>query len=177
MPIRLFFLFLDVYPNHFLHLEVNYGEGGKNMLFDNNDFNYEIGFFKIPGSDFNKEERTDKFLPAEEGFLRGNLMKDEYIPYKNLTYYKLKAETERETLLLKLMSYTFAIVDLNLYLDLHPEDQNAFHLFQKYVAEKNKVEESYIEKYGPITVTETEKSFNWIENPWPWDKKGGTKYV
>ena len=148
------------------------------MLFDNTDFNYELGFFQIPGSDFNKEMREDKFLSAEEGFLRGNLMKDEYVPYKNLTYFKLKPETERESLLLKLMMYAFAIVDLNLYLDLHPEDTNAYALFRKYVKERCDVEEMFTEKYGPITVTETKgNSFHWIQNPWPWDKTGGTKYV
>ena len=83
------------------------------MLFDNNDFDYEIGFFKIPGSDFKNETRMDKFLNPEEGFLRGNLMKDEYEPYKNLTYFKLKPENERETLLFKIMTYDFAINDLN----------------------------------------------------------------
>ncbi len=148
------------------------------MLFDNTDFNYEIGFFKIPGSDFSKEMRTDKFLTPEEGFLRGNLFRDEYKPYKNLTYYKLKGENERETMLLKLMAYAFAIVDLNLYLDLHPEDQNAFMLFKKYTKEKCDVEGSYTEKYGPLIVTDTTgNTFNWIKNPWPWDKTGGTKYV
>ncbi len=148
------------------------------MLFDNTDFNYEVSFFKIPGSDFSNETRTEKFLPAKEGFLRGNLMKDEYVPYKNLTYFKLKPENEREALLLKLMANTFAIIDLNLYLDLHPEDLNAFDLFKKYEKEKQEVENVYIEKYGPVLVTETTGStFNWIDNPWPWDKTGGTKYV
>ena len=148
------------------------------MLFDNTDFNYEIGFFKIPGSDFSKETRADKFLTPEEGFLRGNLFKEEYVPYKNLTYFKLKGENERESLLLKLMAYSFAINDLNLYLDLHPEDQTAYNLFKKYAKEKDNVEEMYTEKYGPLHLIETQgQDFNWIKNPWPWDKTGGTKYV
>ncbi len=148
------------------------------MLFDNSDFDYEISFFKIPGSDFNKEIREEKFLSPEEGFLRGNLMKDEYEPYKKLTYFKLTPKNEQEAKLFNLMAYSFAINDLNLYLDLHPEDQNAYELFKKYVKEKNKLEEAYSEKYGPMTITETQGSkYNWIKNPWPWDNTGGSMYV
>ncbi len=148
------------------------------MLFDNTDFNYEISLFKIPGSDFSQEVRMDKFLSPEEGFLKGNLMRDEYAPYKNYTYFKLKPETEKESLLLKLMAYSFALNDLNLYLDLNPEDRNTYELFQKYAKEKNNLESMYAEKYGPMTITETQgEMFNWVKNPWPWDKTGGSKYV
>ena len=85
------------------------------MLFDNTDFDYAISFLSIPGSDFTKETRVDKFLTPEEGFLKGNLEKNEYVPYKNYTYFKLQPETEKENLLFKLMAYSFAINDLNLY--------------------------------------------------------------
>ena len=148
------------------------------MLFDNTDFNYEISFLKIPESDFNKEIRDSKFLSPEEGFLKGNLMKDEYVPYKNLTYCKLTPQNEQEALLLKLMAYSFAINDLNLYLDLNPKDQSTYELFKKYVKEKNRLEEMYSEKYGPMTITETQgSSYNWIKDPWPWDNTGGSMYV
>ncbi len=148
------------------------------MLFDNTDFDYEISFLKIPGSDFNKEIRDSKFLSPEEGFLKGNLMKDEYVPYKNLTYCKLTPQNEQEALLLKLMAYSFAINDLNLYLDLNPKDQSTYELFKKYVKEKNRLEEMYSEKYGPMTITETQgSSYNWIMDPWPWDNTGGSMYV
>lgn len=150
----------------------------RKMLFDNPDFDYEISFFKIPGSDFNKEIREEKFLSPEGGFLRGNLMKDEYVPYKNLTYFKLSPQNEQEALLFRLMAYSFAINDLNLYLDLNPEDQKTYELFKKYVKEKNRIEEVYSEKYGPMTVTETQSAnYTWQKNPWPWDNKGGSMYV
>ncbi len=148
------------------------------MLFDHTDFNYEMGFFKIPGSDFNKEIRKDKFWSPEEGFLRGNLTKNEYVPYKNLTYFKLEPQDEQESLLYNLMAYSFAINDLNLYLDLHPEDETTYELFKKYVKEKNSLEDLYSEKYGPMTVTETQSTkYSWLKNPWPWDNSGGSMYV
>ena len=148
------------------------------MLFDNTDFNFDIGFFKIPGSDFNVETRTDKFLTPEEGFMRGNLEKGSFIPYKKYTYFELKAENEQERMLLGLMALSFAINDLNLYLDLHPEDMENFQLFKKYANELNDLELDYVKKYGPIVVNETDgEMFNWVKNPWPWDDKGGSMYV
>ena len=51
------------------------------MLFDGNDFNV-ISFMEIPGSDFNR-----KITTVKEGFMRGNMFNNEYIPYKN---YKVK---------------------------------------------------------------------------------------
>ena len=36
----------------------------------------------------------------------------------------------------------------------------------------------YSEKYGPMTITETQgSSYNWIMDPWPWDNTGGSMYV
>lgn len=148
------------------------------MLFDTTDFNYEISLFQIPGSDFSTLQRIDRFVTPEEGFLRGNMMREEYAPYKKYTYFKLKPETEKEQLLFQLMAYSFAINDFNLYLDLHPDDGEAYQLFKKYVNEKNELEVRYVERFGPICVTETQgTNFNWIMDPWPWEKMGGSKYV
>ena len=148
------------------------------MLYDNTDFNYEVSLFKIPGSDFKMEVRDDKFLSPEEGFMRGNLEKGTFIPYKQYTYYKLKAENEQERMLLRLMALSFAINDLNLYLDLHPEDMANFEQFKKYARELDDLELNYVKKYGPIVVCESDgATFNWVKNPWPWDNKGGSMYV
>ncbi len=148
------------------------------MLFDNTDFNYEIGLFKIPGTDFKMEKQDDKFLSPEEAFLRGNIEKNTYVPYKQYTYFKLKPENEQESMLLKIMAYTFAINELNLYLDLHPEETKTFEKFKNYITELNELETTYTNKYGPLTINQTNKAnFNWLNNPWPWDKKGGSMYV
>ena len=84
------------------------------MLYDNTDFNYEVSLFKIPGSDF-KFENSSKFLEPEEGFMRGNLEKDTFVPYKQYTYFQLKAENEQEKMLLKLMALSFAINEMVLW--------------------------------------------------------------
>ena len=69
------------------------------------------------------------------GLAKGNLFKNEYLPYKNYQYPQLNANNQKEELILNLSAYSFAITDLNLYLDLHPDDQMKYELLQKYVHE------------------------------------------
>ncbi|MDE5539322.1 MAG: spore coat protein CotJB [Bacilli bacterium] len=76
------------------------------------------------------------------------------------------------------MAYSFAINDLNLYLDLHPDDKEMFETFKKYVKEKEKLCKEYEKNYGPLEITDTTGSkYNWIDSPWPWDNIGGSMYV
>ena len=40
-------------------------------------------------------------------------------------------------------------------------------------------EMEYVKCYGPLEVMDSESlsKFEWINNPWPWENTGGTKYV
>lgn len=146
------------------------------MLFNNEDFDFS--FFEIPGNDFKLEINQNEFLEPSEGFQKGNMFRNEYVPYKNYTYLKLVPSDEREMLLMKVMEYSFAINDLNLYLDLNPEDMEAYRLFQKYVEEEKACKKIFNEKYGPLVVTDDNyPNFEWSANPWPWDSLGGNMYV
>ncbi len=144
------------------------------MLFEDNMFDVNLSLF-MPDVDFS---RDNKILEPMEGFLRGNMFKDEYVPYKNLTYFKLNTISEKEKMLYKVMALSFAINDLNLYLDLHPDKKDVFDLFKKYSQEKEKLCNEYEKLYGPLEVTgATGSKFDWIDSPWPWENKGGSMYV
>ena len=144
------------------------------MLFEDNDFDINMALF-VPDLNIN---RNTNILSPMEGFLRGNMFRDLYEPYKNLTYFKLNPKNEKEKKLYEIMALTFAITDLNLYLDLHPDNKEVFELFKKYVKEKDELCESYVKTYGPLEINETLGSkFNWINSPWPWDNEGGSMYV
>ena len=144
------------------------------MLFEDNDFDINMAFF-IPDVDFN---RTLNVVSPMEGFLRGNMFKDEYEPYKNLTYFKLNPSNDKERLLYQVMAYSFAINDLNLYLDLHPDNKGMLDLFKKYVKEEKELCNEYVNKYGPLEVNEVKgQKFDWINSPWPWETRGGSMYV
>ena len=144
------------------------------MLFEDNDFDINMAFF-IPDVDFS---RTLNVVSPMEGFLRGNMFKDEYEPYKNLTYFKLSPSNDKERLLYQVMAYSFAINDLNLYLDLHPDNKGMLDLFKKYVKEEKELCKEYVNKYGPLEVNEVMgQKFDWISSPWPWETRGGSMYV
>ena len=144
------------------------------MLFEDNDFDINMAFF-IPDVDFS---RTLNVVSPMEGFLRGNMFKDEYEPYKNLTYFKLSPSNDKERLLYQVMAYSFAINDLNLYLDLHPDNKGMLDLFKKYVKEEKELCKEYVNKYGPLEVNEVMgQKFDWINSPWPWETRGGIMYV
>ena len=114
--------------------------------------------------------RSNTLYSYEEGFNKGNLFKDIYSKYKNYVY-KLNVSSEKDKLLLDIQTHTFALKDLNLYLDTHPEDQSMLGEFNKI---KNKLEDlknRYENKYGPLCLNNvnSNKDFTWINNPWPWD--------
>ena len=144
------------------------------MLFEDDNFDINMSLF-MPDISFN---RDNNLVDVEEGFLRGNMFKNEYVPYKNLTYLKLNPQTEKEKLLYRIMALSFAINDLNLYLDLHPEDKEVFDKFKNYIEEKKDLSKEYQKVYGPLTLTKTLGSkYNWLDNPWPWDNMEGGMYV
>ena len=144
------------------------------MLFEDNDFDINMAFF-IPDVNFS---RTDNVLSPMDGFLRGNMFQDEYEPYKNLTYFKLNPSNDKERLLYQVMAYSFAINDLNLYLDLHPDNKGMLDLFKKYVKEEKELCNEYVNKYGSLEVNEVKgQKFDWINSPWPWETRGGSMYV
>lgn len=145
------------------------------MLFEDNIGFITYDFYK------NMEQSKDdnKLVSKEEGLLRGNMFKDEYEPYKNYSYSKIMASTKREELLLDIIELSFAIVDLNLYLDLHPNDEKLLKKFKSLVEKSCQKEMEYVSLYGPLELIDVESSdkFDWIKDPWPWENTGGTKYV
>ena len=60
---------------------------------------------------------------------------------------------------------------MNLYLDVHPEDQNMIRLFNQYRSMANEAIDRYEQKYGPLTVDTQSNSdiFSWVAYSWPWE--------
>lgn len=111
----------------------------------------------------------------EEGYNNGNLFADLYVGYKNYQPVKLQAKNEKEALFLELSRYAFAAHELNLYLDLHPEDVTMLALFNDYRTRAKQLMMEYEKKYGPLTVSSEDlsNSFSWEKDKWPWE--GGNR--
>jgi spore coat protein JB len=150
------------------------------MFFENNNYDFDV--LSLAGFDLKENPKyydySNPLVDSKEGFLRGNMFRSEYIPYKDMPCKKLNPTCKRDALLYKIMEMDFAINDLNLYLDLHPEDEMVYEKFKKYAKECMLLKDEYAKTYGPLTLQETTgKTYNWINNPWPWDNDGGSMYV
>jgi spore coat protein JB len=80
------------------------------------------------------------------------------------------------TALSELQALEFVLTELALYLDTHPDDQEAFALFQQYTALEEEARASYEQMYGPLTHMGAAKGdrYTWLEGTWPWHyEKGG----
>ena len=94
------------------------------------------------------------------------------MPYKNYRPQRIKINNEKEELLTSIGEYSFASHELNLYLDVNPNDQKALNLFNQYRRQTNELIEKYERKYGPINVSSTENknvAFAWEASMWPWE--------
>ena len=108
----------------------------------------------------------------EEAIIRGNLFKDLYKEYKNYKPRKPQLRTDQERKLFEIQSLCFASHELNLYLDLHPEDQSMLRLMNDYIIKKDQLVKEYENKYGPLTLNNTSNQtiFTWVNNTWPWEE-------
>lgn len=76
----------------------------------------------------------------------------------------------REILLKKLSSYAFAVHELKLFLDTHPNDSETLKKIQEYEPKAKELKAEYEEKYGPINRKTDNTSFwSWVNDPWPWE--------
>ena len=109
-----------------------------------------------------------------DGFNKGNMFPNLYNQYKNYKPVELKANNEREQILLDLSRVAFAAHELNLYLDLNPNDESMLTLFNDYRREANALMKQYESKYGPLNIKSDslEKGpFAWVNNMWPWEDR------
>ena len=85
----------------------------------------------------------------------------------------VNTNSERTRLLLKIYQYDFAIDEIVLFLDTHPNDKNALNDYNRFIKERNEIVKEYVEKYGPIQIEGENKgaSWQWINEPWPWQKE------
>lgn len=80
---------------------------------------------------------------------------------------------EKEKLRRVIDTVSFAINDINLYLDTHPNDADALAQYEKYKTIRQQAVKEYTANFGPLTadnVTSTGK-WSWVCTPWPWERE------
>ena len=76
----------------------------------------------------------------------------------------------REEMMERIKGLNFAIIELGLYLDTHPEDEKALCLHRKYCKEYRELTDKYQKVYGPLTIHFPCNKWRWLEEPWPWER-------
>ena len=116
-------------------------------------------------------DSNNNILDTKLGFKRGNLFNNLYDEYKNYKPQELKANNEKEDLLLQIDEQRFAMIEMNLYLDLYPNNKEALNRFNTYLKKEKELVTLYESKYGPLTTSSPVQTNNWTWNnsPWPWE--------
>jgi len=81
---------------------------------------------------------------------------------------------DRVALLQKLQETEFAAIELNLYLDTHPLDQNALMQYNQLACQLQMLKQQYETAYGPLLnfgFSPSQFPFRWLEGPWPWERQ------
>ncbi len=75
----------------------------------------------------------------------------------------------REEMLKEIKCYNFAIIELELYLDTHPDDEKAICLHNNYCKILKDLKDKYQKVYGPLSIFYPCNKWRWLEEPWSWE--------
>lgn len=117
------------------------------------------------------------YVPTQQGIeprysradalTRGTLFPGLDLPFMDMIN---KSNPYAGTPLGELMALQFMIRELQLYLDTHSDDKEAFSLLKETLELEREGRKRYTKKYGPILFSDLENldSYEWIDSPWPW---------
>ena len=102
----------------------------------------------------------------EDALKRGTLFPGLDLPFMNM----VNTADVSGTPLGEVMALQFVCHELQLYLDTHPNDAEAFATLKNMLKLSREAERRYTEKYGPLCVKDLEncQNFSWLSDPWPW---------
>ena len=122
----------------------------------------------VIGMTYTPMQRTNsqKYEPGA-ALSRGTLYPGLEMPWCN----NFNVKQVQMTPLGELQALDFCITDLSLYLDTHPEDREALALLRAYQKAHQEKLDMFVRRYGPMTqhnVSDSD-SYDWINDPWPWE--------
>lgn len=113
----------------------------------------------------NQQARDTRFYLASQGLSKGNMSVDLYDNFSNYVPRELPYTKDNE-----LKSYNFAIIDIGLYLDTHPDDMNTKVLYDQYVAKYNELLKTLEQQNGMYYLTSPNNNKMWQWNKsFPWE--------
>ena len=112
------------------------------------------------------QESVSPSYESMEALSRGTLFPGLDLPFMNLVN-----DTLESTPLTEMQAIDFVVDELELYLDTHADDREAFDLYQTMLALQQEARERFTKACGPIQQTDQlgMKDYAWLSSPWPWD--------
>ena len=116
-------------------------------------------------------QNNPKLFESDEAFMLGNLFKELYMTYKGFTNYCIQSNNQRQKSLLEVQIYGFVAHEINLFLDIYPDNQRMIDLYVEYANKAREATIAFEEQFGPLTVSDSsnEYPFQWVQGPWPWE--------
>lgn len=74
----------------------------------------------------------------------------------------------KDKLLRRVSALQFAMYELRLFLDTHPNSAEAQEMLNAYKKKYEAVKAEYEKQFGPLTLNGY-NSDEWLKDPWPWD--------
>lgn len=104
---------------------------------------------------------------TEDAIKRGTLFPGLDLPFMNIVNTRDVAGTP----LGEVMALCFVTHELQLYLDTHPKDREAFETLKRMLDLAAEAKRRYVARYGPLMPADLAESerFDWLEDPWPWN--------
>ena len=148
-------------PNTTMFLGANSNMQGNMIDMSTLDFNADV---KNPN-------KNSELFDSYEGYMKGNMFKNMYVPYKNYRPIKVVPNSEQAESLLRANELTFASHEARLYLDVFPNDREMIQVFNNFRNASNQAILEYEQKYGPIEWNSLSdpNMFSWEATTWPWE--------
>lgn len=148
----------------------------RNSFMYRNNFNEIMNpLYSFENNMMNNNSNNMELSTPTTGYSRGNLFSNLYSSYKNYNPKELVSNDPKTKLWLEMSENFFAMYEINLYLDINPDDTSMIELFNDYRIKANKLKNEYEEKYGALCTnsnTLNTTPFLWVQENFPW---GGSK--
>ena len=115
------------------------------------------------------QDSADPIYESNDALSKGTLFPGLDLPFMNIVNPDLPVTPQTE-----MMAIDFVVHELGLYLDTHAEDEEAFAVFQSFLAMRKEARRRYRDLCGPIMKSDLlgADRFSWLNDPWPWDYAG-----
>ena len=81
-------------------------------------------------------------------------------------------DATQQALLQRIREARFACIDLNIYLDTHPDDEAARADYNCYAEKLMQLIDCYQAQFSPLLNfgSAPDAAGSWVFDPWPWDR-------